>query len=361
MIKDDNVSVVTHRARRLTAAASVVVLAAIVVPTRSAQATPLDDLRAKVTAAQAAADAATARWTEAENELGTLETQITALQGEIATGRAEVARLKVVARGRAVKAYVNRGIETESLLVFDGNPLAEARRRKLLDKVNAEDDASMARLETLTADLDVQQRDLSTRREQQRALVEKLQVEQGALDSQLRQAQQAQTAYENFVKQLAEAQAAAERARVAAEKQRRIAATVTSGGGSGGGGATGGYTAGGIVCPVRGAVSFVDSWGAPRSDTGPHQGVDMMAARGTPDVAVVSGNVVQKDGAISGLGVRLYGDDGNLYYYFHLDAYGGRPGTSRRVRSSATSATPATRAAVRRTRTSRSTRAVDPR
>jgi murein DD-endopeptidase MepM/ murein hydrolase activator NlpD len=51
----------------------------------------------------------------------------------------------------------------------------------------------------------------------------------------------------------------------------------------------------------------------------------MMAARGTPDVAVVSGNVVQKDGAISGKGVRLYGDDGNLYYYFHLDAYEGPP------------------------------------
>jgi hypothetical protein len=51
-----------------------------------------------------------------------------------------------------------------------------------------------------------------------------------------------------------------------------------------------------------------------------------MAARGTPEVAVVSGNVVQKDGAISGKGVRLYGDDGNLYYYyFHLDAYAGPP------------------------------------
>ena len=53
----------------------------------------------------------------------------------------------------------------------------------------------------------------------------------------------------------------------------------------------GGHVTSGLVCPVRGAVSFVDSWGAPRGDTGPHQGVDMMAARGTPDVAVVSGTV----------------------------------------------------------------------
>src|SRR5262245_42525222 len=34
--------------------------------------------------------------------------------------------------------------------------------------------------------------------------------------------------------------------------------------------------AGGLVCPVQGAVSFVDSFGAPRSGGRAHQGVDMM-------------------------------------------------------------------------------------
>ena len=51
---------------------------------------------------------------------------------------------------------------------------------------------------------------------------------------------------------------------------------------------SGAYVATGIVCPVRGAVSFIDSWGFPRHQ-GPHMGVDLMAAAGTPDVAVVSG------------------------------------------------------------------------
>jgi murein DD-endopeptidase MepM/ murein hydrolase activator NlpD len=70
-------------------------------------------------------------------------------------------------------------------------------------------------------------------------------------------------------------------------------------------------------------VSFVDSWGAPRADTGAHQGVDLMSPRGTPNVAVIGGRVEMHTGGISGNGVWLYGDDGNLYYYFHLDAYEG--------------------------------------
>ena len=79
------------------------------------------------------------------------------------------------------------------------------------------------------------------------------------------------------------------------------------------------------VCPVRGAVSFVDSWGAPRSGGRSHQGVDMMSARGTPNVAIVSGTITQKVGSLAGNGVYLSGDDGNSYWYFHLDRYEGGP------------------------------------
>ena len=48
-----------------------------------------------------------------------------------------------------------------------------------------------------------------------------------------------------------------------------------------------------------------------------------MAAKGTPNVAVVSGRVEFREGGLSGLGAYLHGDDGHLYYYFHLSAYEG--------------------------------------
>ena len=48
---------------------------------------------------------------------------------------------------------------------------------------------------------------------------------------------------------------------------------------------------GAMMCPVDGPVHFTDTWGAARSGGRSHQGVDMLAARGTPTVAPVSGEV----------------------------------------------------------------------
>jgi peptidoglycan LD-endopeptidase LytH len=74
---------------------------------------------------------------------------------------------------------------------------------------------------------------------------------------------------------------------------------------------------GDITCPVAGPVSFVDSWGAPRSGH-THQGVDMMGSYGTPLVAIVSGTITYAayDGS-GGNMIFLSGDDGNAYWYMH--------------------------------------------
>ncbi|HWL65461.1 MAG TPA: peptidoglycan DD-metalloendopeptidase family protein [Actinomycetota bacterium] len=73
----------------------------------------------------------------------------------------------------------------------------------------------------------------------------------------------------------------------------------------------------GMYCPVAGPVSFVDSWGAPRSGH-THQGVDMMAAYGTPIAAVTDGTITYAayDGS-GGNMLWLSGTDGNAYYYMH--------------------------------------------
>lgn len=78
---------------------------------------------------------------------------------------------------------------------------------------------------------------------------------------------------------------------------------------------------GGIVCPVAGPVSFVDSWGASRSGGRAHQGTDMMAAQGTPTVAPVSGSVEHRGSSLGGLSWYVHGDDGNTYYGTHLSGY----------------------------------------
>jgi murein DD-endopeptidase MepM/ murein hydrolase activator NlpD len=75
------------------------------------------------------------------------------------------------------------------------------------------------------------------------------------------------------------------------------------------------------LCPVNGPHSWRDDWGAFRSDTGFHEGNDVLAARGTPVVAPVGGTLQLKQGTIGGNAFYLRGDDGNTYYGAHLDRY----------------------------------------
>ena len=83
----------------------------------------------------------------------------------------------------------------------------------------------------------------------------------------------------------------------------------------------------GIICPVAGPTAFGDSWGAGRSGGRSHQGVDMMASRGTPIVAVVSGSVQFRQNSLGGNAVWLSGSNGHKYFYAHLDAFeGDEPG-----------------------------------
>jgi murein DD-endopeptidase MepM/ murein hydrolase activator NlpD len=76
-----------------------------------------------------------------------------------------------------------------------------------------------------------------------------------------------------------------------------------------------------IVCPVDGAVNFVDTWGAARSGGRVHQGTDMMAGYGTPTVAPVSGQVEHRTVSGGGVSWFVHGDDGNTYFGTHLSGY----------------------------------------
>lgn len=76
------------------------------------------------------------------------------------------------------------------------------------------------------------------------------------------------------------------------------------------------------VCPVQGPHAFSDDYGAPRGGGARHQGNDILAPRGTPVVASVSGTVSHRGGNISGMAYFLAGDDGNRYFGAHLDSYG---------------------------------------
>ena len=82
----------------------------------------------------------------------------------------------------------------------------------------------------------------------------------------------------------------------------------------------------GMICPVDGPSAFSDTWGAGRPGGRRHQGVDMIAAHGTPLVAVADGDARFWTNGQGALGVSLTADNGTRYYYGHLSSYVGSSG-----------------------------------
>lgn len=77
---------------------------------------------------------------------------------------------------------------------------------------------------------------------------------------------------------------------------------------------------GGMTCPVAGPNSFIDSWGYPRSGGRTHEGTDIMAASGTPVVAITDGAITYAGyGSSAGNWLILSGSNGHGYWYMHND------------------------------------------
>lgn len=79
----------------------------------------------------------------------------------------------------------------------------------------------------------------------------------------------------------------------------------------------------GKMCPIAGPITHVDDWGNARSGGRTHKGNDIFNAFGTPNVAILSGRIEHNMDDLGGIGVNLFADDGNMYYYAHLSAWAG--------------------------------------
>jgi len=276
---------------RVLLAAGVVTIAAIPLAT-SAGAQPDPDptaeLKQRADEARSEANDAAARYTNAQSSFEDLGNKIADLEQKIAAGEARRDELRGIAERRAVVAYKTQGSDRAAILNAQ-NPGEGMRSSELLNRANEADNAAVANLAAVNADLAAQRDQLAEDHKDYPTYRQRLADESKILDTKVAAADMA-------VREL--------QAKRAAEG---LGAPVVDG----------------LVCPVPGAA-FSNDFGQPRTGH-THQGNDMFAPMGTPNLAVVSGNVTYGDGGSGGMGAYLEGDNGVTYVYYHLSEYLGGP------------------------------------
>jgi murein DD-endopeptidase MepM/ murein hydrolase activator NlpD len=243
-------------------------------------------LDAKVAAAQKAANAAAARYAQAERELGKAQADVAKFRAQSAANQKKIDELQSRLRTFALREY-KTGQHARFSMLDDPGELARSRYLARTVVLGSVDD--LEEYKVVKADEAQTQNALEARLRDRMTTVAKLRAERARITAQLASLGKAMKAQKSGLRVLAR---------------------------------------GAWVCPVQGARAFSNDWGNPRSGGRRHKGTDVFAPYGTPVVAVVSGSVTQRTGGLGGNAVYLRGVDGNTYYGAHLSRFGATGGVT---------------------------------
>jgi murein DD-endopeptidase MepM/ murein hydrolase activator NlpD len=260
--------------------------------------------------AQSRANEAAARFARASSDLARVESQLAALEARAKTNQETVDALQQQVKGVAINAYLRGG--TDTALVFNSDIGKVARGQAMARYValgNTESlDAYRAARQDLVAGRQATNAQLASRRTAADALRKKKADAYRELD------QLAKVERDYLAKVDAERRAAQARQAASNKASRSLSAAAVDG-------PVGVIASGAWICPVQGPHAFSNDYGQPRPGGRTHQGNDILAARGTPIVANVAGDVARNESGRGGLSYFLHGVDGNTYFGAHMSGY----------------------------------------
>jgi peptidoglycan LD-endopeptidase LytH len=249
----------------------------------------LSELQATMTDIQNQLNAAQARIEELRTQEALLEQSMETTLARLKGLEADQKDLRGVAIRRARQLYMNGNSDMLEALLGSADLADLLNKTEALSQVSMDDTSAFLRLARTEAEIKMLNADLFA---DQKALAEAKAELAKQIAAQQKQFEAVADDYERLKSKL-----------VGVDVEVK---------------ADGSVSTGGMYCPVAGPVSFIDSWGYPRSGGRTHEGTDMMAAYGTPLVAITSGTITYAsyDGS-GGNMIFLSGDDGHQYWYMH--------------------------------------------
>lgn len=267
----------------------------------SATAQNLDGARERVAGIEGELAEVTASYERTWAEVELAREELERLESRAGELEAEAARTEQQLADRARTVFIHGSTSQLELLLAAGGPEAALERAALASLVQDRDTAGLEEAVATRTALDQATMMVEEQRERLEALTEQLAADQADLESELEQAEGEVAALE-----------------VIAARQRTIDR---------------GSQQGTYACPLdRHLTHFVDSWGFPRSGGRRHQGTDIMGPMGAPVYAFTDGVIARHSNSrLGGISLYLRGDDGNTYFYTHLQGYAAGGAVGNRV------------------------------
>jgi septal ring factor EnvC (AmiA/AmiB activator) len=241
----------------------------------------------------------TSELNQTQARLATIQANIAANEAELAAAEAELSRWQGILSERVVAMYKEGNTVALDVLLECDDFETFVNSYDWMSRIGNHDAEAILATQNLLADIQARRAQLESDKAAYQSYQSSLQSQKSSIQSKLN-----------------------EQKAILAGIDAEVASMLSSRYGGGGGG--GGWNIGpvnGLYFPVAGPHSYVNDWGAPRSVGRTHKGCDVMANYGTPCVAITSGRVVQRSGGNAGLYIFLYGDNGHLYYYMHLQGF----------------------------------------